>query len=249
MVRTDGTLAGPSPRHPGRAHPRGLTTVLGVGSTPPLMSLLLGSLRPSSRALPAPGPFLRFSLARMDDSRSGKGGISSSTVAWRSRGGEGQFGSGGGESGKGVYQGGEGQGSDQDVGAGHRAEGEVLHGSLLQLHVSIAQLGAGPQHGLDGGLGLGEEVDELDVGGQQQRPRRHAAQVELGVEQGELHRGAVRGSGCQRGQASLPSPRNPLERRPSLGWTCPRTPGRWRGVALPRHQAGATVTLCPRSWD
>lgn len=61
--------------------PKGLTTVLGVGSTPPLMSLLLGSLRPSSRALPAPGPFLRFSLARMDDSRSGKGGISSSTVA------------------------------------------------------------------------------------------------------------------------------------------------------------------------
>lgn len=76
----------------------GLTTVLGVASTPPLISLLLGSLRPSSRALPAPGPFLRFSLARMDDSRSGKGGISSSTVACgvrdrcqlsQSRGGEG----------------------------------------------------------------------------------------------------------------------------------------------------------------
>lgn len=59
----------------------GLTTVLGVGSTPPLMSLLLVSLRLSSRALAAPGPFLRFSLARMDDSRSGNGGISSSTVA------------------------------------------------------------------------------------------------------------------------------------------------------------------------
>lgn len=60
--------------------------MLGVGSTPPLMSLLLASLLPSSRALPAPGPFLRFSLARMDDSRSGKGGISSSTVACRGRG-------------------------------------------------------------------------------------------------------------------------------------------------------------------
>lgn len=59
----------------------GLTTVLGVGSTPPLMSLLLVSLRLSSRALAAPGPFLRFSLAKMDDSRSGNGGISSSTVA------------------------------------------------------------------------------------------------------------------------------------------------------------------------
>lgn len=95
--------------------------MLGVGSMPPLMSLLLGSLRPSSRALPAPGPFLRFNLARMDDSRSGKGGISSSTVACRGRGGEGQFGSGGGEGGKGVCQRGGvgGQGSDQDVGAGH----------------------------------------------------------------------------------------------------------------------------------
>lgn len=70
------------------AQPLGLTTVLGVGSTPPLISLLLGSLRPSSRALPAPGPFLRFSLARMDDSRSGKGGISSSTVACGVRGRE-----------------------------------------------------------------------------------------------------------------------------------------------------------------
>ena len=66
---------------PPQPSPTGLTTVLGVGSTPPLMSWLLGSLRPSSRALPAPGPFLRLSLARRDDSRSGKGGISSSTVA------------------------------------------------------------------------------------------------------------------------------------------------------------------------
>ena len=72
-----------------RPSPPGLTTVLGVGSTPPLMSWLLGSLRLSSRALPAPGPFLRFSLARMDDSRSGKGGISSSTVACRVRSGMG----------------------------------------------------------------------------------------------------------------------------------------------------------------
>lgn len=82
-------------------------------------------------------------------------------------------------------------GSDQDVGAGHRAEGEVLDGALLQLHVSVAQLGAGPQHALYGGLGLREEVDELDVGGQQQGPCGHAAQVELGVQQGELHRGAA----------------------------------------------------------
>lgn len=103
--------------------PKGLTTVLEVGSTPPLMSLLLGSLRPSSRALPAPGPFLRFSLARMDDSRSGKGGISSSTVACgagsrvRRRGRPGAGGAGGKGGGKGG--GAWGWGSDQDVGAGH----------------------------------------------------------------------------------------------------------------------------------
>lgn len=82
-------LQDPAPaKHVGRS--LGLTTVLGVGSTPPLMSLLLASLRPSSRALPAPGPFLRFSLARMEDSRSGKGGISSSTVACGGMGGSGR---------------------------------------------------------------------------------------------------------------------------------------------------------------
>ena len=102
---------------PGRASrprpqpsPRVLTTVLGVGSTPPLMSWLLGSLRLSSRALPAPGPFLRFSLARMDDSRSGKGGISSSTVACKVRSGTGV------SAGLGLEQG-------QGAGAGHVGTG------------------------------------------------------------------------------------------------------------------------------
>lgn len=117
------------PRQPS---PTGLTTVLGVGSTPPLMSWLLGSLRPSSRALPAPGPFLRFSLARMDDSRSGKGGISSSTVACgvgagglggRSRSGTGVPGRRRGQRCRGGARG--DWGSDQDVRAGHRAKGEV----------------------------------------------------------------------------------------------------------------------------
>lgn len=85
-----------------------------------------------------------------------------------------------------------GIGSDQNIGAGYGAEGEVLHGPLLQLHVSIAQLGASTQNTLDGGLGLREEVDELDVGGQQQSAGGHAAQVELGVQQRELHRWAVK---------------------------------------------------------
>lgn len=100
--------------------------MLGEGSTPPLISLLLVSLRLSSRALAAPGPFLRFSLAKMDDSRSGNGGISSSTVACgpdkRSVALLAQ---------EGGWSQGLGIGSDQNVGAGDRAEGEVLHCPLL----------------------------------------------------------------------------------------------------------------------
>ena len=75
----------------------------------------------------------------------------------------------------------------QYVGAGDAAEPEVLDGALLQLHVRVAELAVGAQHLLDGGLHLGEQVDELDVGRQQQGPRGHRAQVELGVEELELH--------------------------------------------------------------
>lgn len=118
-------------------------------------------------------------MARMEDSRSGKGGISSSTVAC-GLDGDGQ------EDPLPVRREGSvqrlgAQGSDQDIRAGHGAEGEVLDSALLQLHIRIAQLGASPKHTLDGSLGLREEVDELDVGGQQQGPCGHAAQVELGV--------------------------------------------------------------------
>lgn len=51
-------------------------------SPPPLSSP--PSLFPSSSSFTdtAPGPFFFFSLARMDDSLSGNGGISSSTVAY-----------------------------------------------------------------------------------------------------------------------------------------------------------------------
>lgn len=74
----------------------------------------------------------------------------------------------------------------QDVGAGDAAEPQVLHGALLQLHVGVPQLAVGAQHVLDGGFDLGEQVDELDVGGQQEGPGRDGAQVELGVEEVEL---------------------------------------------------------------
>lgn len=62
------------------AEGEGVHMVQGVGFTLPLMSLLLGSLKTSFRMLLASGSFLHFSLARMDNSHSEKGGISSSTV-------------------------------------------------------------------------------------------------------------------------------------------------------------------------
>lgn len=63
------------------AEAEGVHMVQGVGYTLPLMSLLFRSLKTSSRVLPASGSFLNFSLSRMDNSHSGKGSISSSTVA------------------------------------------------------------------------------------------------------------------------------------------------------------------------
>lgn len=76
--------------------------------------------------------------------------------------------------------------TNQDVGAGNAAEPQVLHGPLLELHVGVAQLAVRAQDVLDGGFNLWEQVDELDVGGEQQRPSRHRAQVELGVQKVEL---------------------------------------------------------------
>lgn len=82
--------------------------------------------------------------------------------------------------------------TDQNVGAGDGGELQVFDGSLLQLHVRVPDLAVAAQHLLDGGLGLWEQVDELDVGRQQQRTSGHGAQVELGVEQVELDQGAKR---------------------------------------------------------
>lgn len=76
--------------------------------------------------------------------------------------------------------------TNQDVSAGNAAEPQVLHGSLLELHVCIAQLAVGAQDVLDGGFDLRKQVDELDVGRQQQGPSRHRAQVEFGVQKVEL---------------------------------------------------------------
>lgn len=58
-----------------------LTTVLAftAGSTPPFTSVC--SFFPSSISVFVPGPFFFLSLARIEDSRSGNGGISSRTVA------------------------------------------------------------------------------------------------------------------------------------------------------------------------
>jgi len=87
----------------------------------------------------------------------------------------------------------------QYVGAGDAAELQVLDGSLLELHVGVAELAVGAQDLLDRGLHFGKQVDELDVGRQQQRPSRHGAQVELGVEEVELdQRAELKGGGGER---------------------------------------------------
>lgn len=76
--------------------------------------------------------------------------------------------------------------TNQDVSAGNAAEPQVLHGSLLKLDVSVAELAVGAQDILDRGFDLWKQVNELDVGGQQQRPSRHRAQVKFGVQKVEL---------------------------------------------------------------
>lgn len=76
--------------------------------------------------------------------------------------------------------------TNQNVSAGNAAEPQVLYSSLLELDVSVAQLAVGAQDILDGGFDLWEQVDELDVCGQQERPSRHRAQVEFGVQKVEL---------------------------------------------------------------
>lgn len=76
--------------------------------------------------------------------------------------------------------------TDQYICAGNAAEPQVLNGSLLKLHVSVAELAVWAQDVLDGGLHFWKQVNELDVGRQQQCPRRHRTQVELGVEKVKL---------------------------------------------------------------
>ena len=67
-----------------RRRPTAALVLDGVGSGPPLTSALLSRLA-SSRSVTVLGPFFFLSLARIEDSRSGNGGISSRTVAWGER--------------------------------------------------------------------------------------------------------------------------------------------------------------------
>lgn len=108
----------------------------------------------------------------------------------------------------------------QDVRAGDRAEPQVLHGPLLQLHVRILQLAVTAQHILDGGLHLRKEVHELDVGGQEERPGGDAAQVELRVQQVELDQGAGTGKESKRHLlTSHHAWRSPMHLSLSLRWS------------------------------
>ena len=95
-------------------------------------------------------------------------------------------------------------GTHQYISSGVHGQTEVLRGSLLQLCVGGAQVVVRVQHVLDLRLDLGEEVDVLDVGGEQQSAGWRRAQVVL--EQTTDGRGSVRslqvshtsgrGSGC-----------------------------------------------------
>lgn len=76
--------------------------------------------------------------------------------------------------------------TNQYVRTGDAAEPQVLHRSLLKLHVSVAKLAVGAEDILDRAFHFWEQVDKLDVGRQQQSSCRHGAQVELGVEKIEL---------------------------------------------------------------
>ena len=112
--------------------------------------------------------------------------------------------------------------SHQDVSAGDGRQFEVFHGTLLQLYVRVADLAIGAQHLLDGGLGLREQVDELDVGREEQGACGHRAQVELGMKQVELHqraggvgkrgtRGEEWGDGEESGKGGLGGWRSQIE--------------------------------------
>lgn len=63
--------------------------------------------------------------------------------------------------------------TNQYVSAGDAAEPQVLYSSLLELHISITELTVRAQDVLDGGLHLWKQVNELDVGGQQQSTSWH----------------------------------------------------------------------------
>lgn len=203
LVQGTGTSKGPT------------VALAGAGSGPPLTSAPRSRL-PSSRPVTVLGPFFFLSLARMDDSRSGNGGISSRTVAWEGRS-PGERGSK--PRGARAAAGGRGGAAHQDVGAGYGAQPQVLHGPLLQLHVRVLQLAVAAQHVLDGGLHLREEVHELDVGGQEERSGGHAAQVELGVQQVELRQGAARAGRTGRGRSGGRPQRLALPCRCALGWS------------------------------
>ena len=68
------------------------------------------------------------------------------------------------------------------------AELKVFGRSLLQLGVCATQVAVLLEDVLDLRLDLGEQVDELDVGGEQQSSGHRWAQVVLWVQQLELHR-------------------------------------------------------------
>lgn len=54
--------------------------------------------------------------------------------------------------------------TNQDIRASNGRKLQILDSTLLQFHIRVADLAIAAQNLLDGGLGLWEQVDKLDVG-------------------------------------------------------------------------------------
>ena len=70
----------------------------------------------------------------------------------------------------------------QYIRGGYGSQLKVLYGPLLKLLTAISRLTVRGQDLLDLRLDLREQVDELDVGRENQRSRWNGTQVELGME-------------------------------------------------------------------
>ena len=70
----------------------------------------------------------------------------------------------------------------QYIWGGYGSQLKILYGPLLKLLTAVSRLTVRGQDLLDLRLDLGEQVDKLDIGRENQRSRWNGTQVELGME-------------------------------------------------------------------